>query len=591
MIEESDVQWGTYRLKFPATRLEIVLDRRQETITFFTDASNIADSSDPLSGRLVPLTLSFKSFVNLERDLSAEPFGGTSGNCTWTSSDRSKALMRVLEKLGDSRYVPASSSWQEALGSFAFLLLRYGRKHRNGFEVVAQKLLAWVAVIDAKTAWHISFDHSLSFEHRYRLLRDAQSFFTVVSHNHSHTSSIPDLIDVKDRELFWWSRITLFEAATEWDRNEGHHNLNARRALGDGSTAYLQMLKDEPHRRDLARFLSECGTDIETEVKRVLFSRERTADSLSQRLKELSWSIPRKIRAFLQGGVGRPGISVTRDSGLVGDEVIRRTFFIWFLKRFDLKSARKLVLSTAPARENVVRARRLLITFNVLAVILILIQLTTAPAITGIPPSNFANTLVEIVKTYAPWLWGGQVLLQLVSLLLVLLIAPTYFRLLMPRALFGSLLAWATIVFTALPDWRDVKAEGASYTIGYMFHVATIWEQIEYSLLIGAGIFLLSFIFIAYAITQFISSSKEIILRAISTSWGLFLGSFFWSMIFVLPAKYVLESNVDRNVFMFECFSMLPIAIIGTPVAVLFGLIIQLIWDDASLTEPLGEPL
>jgi hypothetical protein len=39
----------------------------------------------------------------------------------------------------------------------------------------------------------------------------------------------------------------------------------------------------------------------------------------------------------------------------------------------------------------------------------------------------------------------------------------------------------------------------------------------------------------------------------------------------------------------FDC--LLPITIIGSSLAALFGIIVELVWDDKSITEPLEEPL
>jgi hypothetical protein len=66
---------------------------------------------------------------------------------------------------------------------------------------------------------------------------------------------------------------------------------------------------------------------------------------------------------------------------------------------------------------------------------------------------------------------------------------------------------------------------------------------------------------------------------------GIFLGSLFWGMIFAYPIKIVLEKKWDPN-----CSCLLLDALIGASLAALFGIIIQLLWDDKAISEPLEEP-
>jgi hypothetical protein len=65
------------------------------------------------------------------------------------------------------------------------------------------------------------------------------------------------------------------------------------------------------------------------------------------------------------------------------------------------------------------------------------------------------------------------------------------------------------------------------------------------------------------------------------------LGSLFWAIALALPIKVTLE----RDAFAFDCHCVIPIVVIGSSIAVLFGLLVELIWQDESLAEPLGEPL
>jgi hypothetical protein len=583
MLEESENQWDIQCLKYDGIGLEVVVDPRQETITFRIECPRIGSPRGVVTGSRQSLTIGFESFAVLERDLNA---------FVENAPDRDLAnLKATLQALGQNREVMLTTKWQEMFGHFAFLLLRYDRKYRRGFDTVAETLLCWVGPTGGKTAWRLSYDSSLRYDHRYRLLRGTRHSFATIGHGSTDDMSQAKAMEVRERELFWWSTLRVFELASEWHDNEGHYNLTARSALREASATYLQVLKDEPRRRDLAGFFSECGMDVESEVKRVLFPRDAKKVGSPKRgwgrmFQEITVPSQR-----LRGGGARS--AVTGRTDLIKDEVIRRTFFVWFLRRYDLKSARRLLFFAPPANEKVTIARPLFRSLNFIAALLLLAQLipVPTPSMFLLVPPNFAHKLVEVVSIKAPWIWGAQVFLQLASLGSVLLLAPSYFRLLMPRALFGSLLAWTTIFLTALPDLTGMKLTTKGLTLEQMWHEAPLGQNLIYSFSIGSGVFLLSFIFIAYTITQFLPSGALLFSRALRTSTGLVLGSCFWSMIFALPIKYILESGYFSAQFVFDCYGMIPIFFIGTPLAVLFGLIIQLIWEDASLTEPLGEPL
>jgi hypothetical protein len=191
--------------------------------------------------------------------------------------------------------------------------------------------------------------------------------------------------------------------------------------------------------------------------------------------------------------------------------------------------------------------------------------------------------------TQTPFLWGTQVLLQLASLVSVLAIAPFLFRLLMPRALFGSLLAWCTVIFTALRDVHELKMdeEGKPWQIWKLCQTCSDFQALKISLVISLGIIILDSIFIAYAVTQFTDRFRSTAVRTLGTLAGLLLGSLFWGLIFALPIKVAIE----RDHFLFNDSCVIPIVLIGASIAILFGLMVELIWQDQSLAEPLGEPL
>ena len=160
----------------------------------------------------------------------------------------------------------------------------------------------------------------------------------------------------------------------------------------------------------------------------------------------------------------------------------------------------------------------------------------------------------------------------------------------MPRALFGSLLAWCTVIFTALRDVHELKMDEGTKDEWHLWdlcHKCADTQALKYSLLISLGIIILDSIFIAYAVTQFTEGFRSTAVRTLSTLAALLAGSLFWGLIFALPIKVAIE----RDVFRFDCSCVIPIVLIGASIAVLFGLMVELIWQEQSLAEPLGEPL
>jgi hypothetical protein len=104
---------------------------------------------------------------------------------------------------------------------------------------------------------------------------------------------------------------------------------------------------------------------------------------------------------------------------------------------------------------------------------------------------------VEVASIHAPWIWGVRVFLQLASLGSVLLLAPSYFRLLMLRALFGSP-AGMDDDFLKSPACLD-RNEANDKAASARSDVASGASGAELSFSIGSGVFVLSFMSIHWA--------------------------------------------------------------------------------------------
>jgi hypothetical protein len=582
MTEDQLIDVGMYRLKYPLANFEIVLDTRLSTITFMpTDNRNNGGANNPPGGPQTIINLRLGSFASFEEDLRRLRPGRFRNDLT-----RLDALLSYLKHMTGNRELPAASVWRDALGDFSLLLLRYARKNPGPLFDEARDLILWLGAIQPKSAWRLSFNTRLSFEHRYKLLTSIPFPNNSASAADRDGSNHLDVPEAKERQLCWWITMRRYELAREWCETEVY-NSSARKALRDETLHYLHVLKDEQRQQDLRRFLSECGTDIETEVKKVLFNPART------RRRERAWQggfwssllrLPKRLwqRIYHRRPLRLRSAKSNTGSGLAEDEVIRRAFVVWFLKRYDLLSAIRLVVS-GPNRRRFRSMGVAYLFLNAVAVLLYIIQLDE-------PRLRF---LLPAPGNYAQWLWAGQVLLQLSSLFLLLFFAPTLFRLLMPRALFGSLLAWCTVIFLALKDVHEFTVGEAdqktSWHLTTLCHGSTLSDPqtFGYSMLVGAGMIALGAVFVGYTVTQFIQGFWKTLRRTVAMLCILLLGAMFWGIALALPIKATLEGDTFR----FDCHCVIPIIVIGSSISVLFGLMVELIWQDESLAEPLGEPL
>ena len=89
----------------------------------------------------------------------------------------------------------------------------------------------------------------------------------------------------------------------------------------------------------------------------------------------------------------------------------------------------------------------------------------------------------------------------------------------------------------------------------------------------------------------------------------LYVGALFWGLIFGLPLKLLVEGQFEwekfselvhwpliaANLFNVQprcgCPCLLPILFIGSSIAVYFGVVVKLLWEDKSVSELLSEPL
>jgi len=572
-MTDYEVGIGMYRLFYPLTALEITHDTRRNTLTFKTPD----DAGGP--DRFELFTLRLDRFGSFAADLQR-----LSDKWRKSGSRHSQTLPGYLDQIIENREPLPHEVWRQAFGELGFLLLRYAHKFPGPYLNRARDLLIWLGARNARSAWRLSYDRRLSFEQRYQLLK--LPLLDEISSREQGDKNQLSLTAKKERELAWWRTLRKYELAREWCESEVYRNPTARSALRAETTNYLRVLKDEPRQQDLRRFLSECGTDIESEVKGVLSLGSRwrrfgpapsRSTSIGSFLRSFGRYLQTKIRTNLQPRRPSANSGIT----VANDEVVRRTFFVWFLKRYDWWSAFKLIFS-GPERSKRIRVFALFIAVNLVALSSYVIQLDEPMLRLSFLPDATGSVSI---------FWTTQVVIQLGSLVLLLLVAPVLFRLFMPRGFFGSLLAWCTVIFLALKDLGEFRLghdqSGGPITDLCHGDAFSDGKLLGYSLFFSAGILVVSAVLVAYTVTQFIEGSWRILLRTVITLGFLILGSLFWALAFALPIKFALE----RDVFQFDCHCVIPIVVIGSSVAVLFGLMVELIWQDQSLAEPLGEPL
>ena len=509
-------------------------DARRETVVFnYGDGSRRTDS--------IQLRLDY--FRHFQQDFD-------------TSEKELKKIIAHWPKAGPEEL---SVSWTLPFERLAFFYVQLLIQRGGDILPSAGLLMDWLLLANNTAPWLHRFDQKLSYASRFRLLSLAISeLLALRDERKDHLLEI-DATDQETREHYWFTVRMYFELADEWSKAEGMSSLDASKAFTQSCLTYLEILKDEPYRREFDAFLHNQGSSIESEVARVL-----------------------EIEPEKGPGRQHKGMDRMRDQRGT-DEAVQRIFFSWFLQRYDLRSARILMMRSMTSGE--LNWSLACLIFTLFATYLFFLQVIHSSII--IPVYHHAAFTLSDQT-----LWLVQVFMQGMALFIAALAAPTLFNLILPRALFGSLLTWITLVFTSIPGLWAIEFEGngnpgsgGKTNLAFVCH-RFLRDNNYYSLLAALPCFLLGLVFIMREISQWTKRKRTILRRAWNTALRLYLGSLFWSMIFATPIRYCLERPRDPS-----CFCLLPIACVGASLAALFGIIVELVWEDKSIAEPLEEPL
>jgi hypothetical protein len=503
-----------------------------------------------------PIRLNLSSLHSFARDMTHLP------------EEKRRCFQHILETWPLSTSELPDSSWLAPFERMAFFLAARDWVDLIPAEAAHHRLIAWLRRQGSALVWLPRFDEDLSHATRYRLMRASVEHFAQLRETQREQSPLVDLSDPDTRQQYWFTVRMTHALAGDWCEAEGLSSTESTKALRQSKLTYLQVLYEEPYRRELDRFLAAQGSGVrwrsgsECEVARLLNLFDAKPKSFP--LKHL-----------------REGSEASRfDANLDG------AFFSWFMQRYDQPSGLQLVrrgMSTSERRATV--CSMVLVSLSML----LFIAQALHPYLLRLLPAAMARIEPEAAKINDLFLWIVQVSLQVLGLLLAAWLAPISFNFVLPRALFSSLLAWFTLVLTSVPAFWAVeftKKEGHEDDLRVAVHLFMVSHPYG-STLLALPILLMCSVFIMRQIGVWTSVRTTILLRGAFTTLKLFIGSFFWGALLALPIHSALRPSSDN-----PCTScLLTIAIVGASAAAFLGILVELVWEDKSIAEPLEDPL
>lgn len=341
------------------------------------------------------------------------------------------------------------------------------------------------------------------------------------------------------RDLVWWTAKCRLDLAIEWAkaRRARVDDLEAVRELREAVSAYIGLLQRDPSRRAMESFFAACGTSSEREVLRAHAAREEHT---------------------------------------AVDDLVRADVMSWLLRRYSLVESCRLLNGTLRPAEK--------------------IGAWLAFGLTAIGIATFAMQA-------APRM---QVTFQIGAFVFLVFLSPRIFSLLLPRAMFGTLLAWITVVLaqsaSLLPVFSDDHAtqDQCHLWLRQVIHpgnevggwIGRMIEQraplapppvINFFGIVAVCI-IVSILFLMVEVSGRLST--RIFWRSVYCVLVMLLGSLFWGAMLMPLLQYI----VVREQFGSPCRCIYPAWLLGSVCAVAFGILVQLMWDDHSVSDSLGAP-
>lgn len=216
---------------------------------------------------------------------------------------------------------------------------------------------------------------------------------------------------------------------------------------------------------------------------------------------------------------------------------------------------------------------------------------------------SLMGLVLFLTQSYTRW----QVFLQMAGFVSLVLLSPRMFALALPRAMFGTLLAWITVVVAQSasllpivgnePDATSMRKACHTWLWNVMHpedHLTTLlsdfWGSgpITYfpDVFDFVGIVLVclsvSTVFLMIEVSNRLSTS--VARRAFLCVMVMLTGSLFWGAMLVPTLQYI----VARQPHDPSCGCVYPAWLLGSVCAVAFGILVQLLWDDRAVSDSLG---
>jgi hypothetical protein len=156
----------------------------------------------------------------------------------------------------------AGSSWLAPFERMAFFLAARDWVDLDKTEAAYHRLIEWLHRQGSPLAWLPRFDKNLSYAMRYRLLRGSVEQFAQLRQTQREQSPQVDLSDPDTRQQYWFTVQMHHALASDWYETQGLSSTESAKALRQSKLTYLQVLREEPHRRELDRFLVSQGREL-----------------------------------------------------------------------------------------------------------------------------------------------------------------------------------------------------------------------------------------------------------------------------------------------------------------------------------------
>ena len=178
---------------------------------------------------------------------------------------------------------------------------------------------------------------------------------------------------------------------------------------------------------------------------------------------------------------------------------------------------------------------------------------------------------------------------QVAALLVAAWLSLESLNTILPRALFGSLVTWITLILTSIPGLWAIDDDKHQKKLGVIVHQSLHYHRgLAYA--VAIPFFALALMFVMREIGHWTKNPWIILKRGLSTTLVLCAGALYWGILFAPPIRRRLMFPNEKDLD-FKSNCLFPIAFVGASLAALFALVVELIRGDRSIAEPLDEPI